>query len=67
MNASAAEAKARTVLLGLGFPVEKIDESISKLSGGWRTRCDLACALCQTADVLFLDEVCKLSMIRKCR
>jgi ATP-binding cassette subfamily F protein 3 len=56
MNAAAASAKARTVLLGLGFPVEKIDDSTSKLSGGWRTRCDLACALCQTSDVLFLDE-----------
>ncbi|QDS72049.1 hypothetical protein FKW77_002532 [Venturia effusa] len=56
MNASAAAAKARTVLLGLGFPAEKIEEATSKLSGGWRTRCDLACALCQTADVLFLDE-----------
>jgi ATP-binding cassette subfamily F protein 3 len=56
MNAAAATAKARTVLLGLGFPVEKIDDSTSKLSGGWRTRCDLACALCQTSDILFLDE-----------
>jgi ATP-binding cassette subfamily F protein 3 len=56
MNAAAAEAKARTVLLGLGFPVEKIDDSTNKLSGGWRTRTDLACALCQTSDILFLDE-----------
>jgi ATP-binding cassette, subfamily F, member 3 len=57
MNASAASAKARTILLGLGFSVEKIEDSMSKLSGGWRTRCDLACALAQTADILFLDEV----------
>jgi ATP-binding cassette subfamily F protein 3 len=56
MNAAAASAKARTVLLGLGFPPEKIDDSTAKLSGGWRTRCDLACALCQTSDILFLDE-----------
>ena len=56
MNADAASAKARTVLLGLGFSADKIDDSMSKLSGGWRTRCDLACALAQTADVLFLDE-----------
>ncbi|KAF2434318.1 P-loop containing nucleoside triphosphate hydrolase protein [Tothia fuscella] len=55
-DAAASEAKARTVLLGLGFPAEKIDDSTSKLSGGWRTRCDLACALCQTSDILFLDE-----------
>jgi ATPase subunit of ABC transporter with duplicated ATPase domains len=56
MNAEAAEAKARTVLLGLGFLAEMIDDSMAKLSGGWRTRCDLACALCQKADVLILDE-----------
>jgi ATPase subunit of ABC transporter with duplicated ATPase domains len=56
MDSSEAEDKARKVLLGLGFPPEKIDDSMSKLSGGWRTRCDLACALCQTADILLLDE-----------
>jgi ATP-binding cassette, subfamily F, member 3 len=56
MDAEATESKARTVLLGLGFSPEKIDDSMSKLSGGWRTRCDLACALCQTADILLLDE-----------
>ena len=56
MDASQAEAKARVVLLGLGFKDEKIDKPFSELSGGWRTRCDLACALCQYADVLLLDE-----------
>jgi ATP-binding cassette, subfamily F, member 3 len=56
MDAESAESRARTVLLGLGFSAEKIDNSMSKLSGGWRTRCDLACALCQQADILLLDE-----------
>ncbi|KAF2870355.1 ABC transporter ATP-binding protein uup-1 [Massariosphaeria phaeospora] len=56
MFASEAEAKARKVLLGLGFKEDKIDKPISQLSGGWKTRCDLACALCQYADVLLLDE-----------
>jgi ATP-binding cassette subfamily F protein 3 len=56
IDANAAESRARTVLLGLGFPLDKIDDSMSKLSGGWRTRCDLACALCQKVDILFLDE-----------
>jgi ATP-binding cassette subfamily F protein 3 len=56
MDAAAAEAKARIILLGLGFPVEKIDDPMSKLSGGWKTRCDLACALCQTPDIILLDE-----------
>jgi ATP-binding cassette, subfamily F, member 3 len=56
MDSAAAESRARTVLLGLGFSAEKIDNSMSKLSGGWRTRCDLACALCQQTDILLLDE-----------
>lgn len=56
MDASRAEAKARQVLLGLGFKVDQIDRPVSELSGGWRTRCDLACALSQYADVLLLDE-----------
>jgi ATPase subunit of ABC transporter with duplicated ATPase domains len=56
MDAAAAESKARTVLRGLGFSADKIDDSMSKLSGGWRTRCDLACALCQQTDILLLDE-----------
>lgn len=56
MDASEAEVKARSVLLGLGFKEDRIDKPFSQLSGGWRTRCDLACALCQYADVLLLDE-----------
>ncbi|KAK4620608.1 ABC transporter F family member 3 [Fulvia fulva] len=56
MDASGAEAKARSVLLGLGFSKESIDQPRSQLSGGWRTRCSLACALCQSADLLLLDE-----------
>ncbi|KAF2995407.1 hypothetical protein E8E13_004944 [Curvularia kusanoi] len=56
MDAAAAEAKARSVLLGLGFKEDRIDQPKSQLSGGWQTRCDLACALTQYADVLLLDE-----------
>lgn len=29
---------------------------MSQLSGGWKTRCSLACALCQSIDLLLLDE-----------
>ncbi|KAJ4371783.1 hypothetical protein N0V86_008337 [Didymella sp. IMI 355093] len=56
MDAGAVEAKARKVLLGLGFKEDRIDQPKSQLSGGWQTRCDLACALTQHADVLLLDE-----------
>jgi ATP-binding cassette subfamily F protein 3 len=56
MDAGDAEMTARIVLLGLGFKEERIDQPMSKLSGGWQTRCDLACALTQYADVLLLDE-----------
>jgi ATPase subunit of ABC transporter with duplicated ATPase domains len=56
MDAGSAEGRARTVLLGLGFKPDMIDGSVLKLSGGWRTRCELACALCQQCDVLLLDE-----------
>ena len=56
MDSSGVEARARKVLLGLGFSAEKLDSSFTSLSGGWRTRCELACALTQRPDVLFLDE-----------
>ncbi|KAF2825101.1 ABC transporter ATP-binding protein uup-1 [Ophiobolus disseminans] len=56
MDAAEAEAKARIVLLGLGFKDDRIDKPVTELSGGWRTRCDLACALTQYADILLLDE-----------
>jgi ATP-binding cassette subfamily F protein 3 len=56
MDAGAAEAKARKVLLGLGFKENQIEQPVSQLSGGWQTRCELGCALTQYADVLLLDE-----------
>lgn len=56
MDAGSTEARAHTVLLGLGFSEEQINQPVESLSGGWRTRCDLACALIQRTDVLMLDE-----------
>ncbi|KAJ4517866.1 hypothetical protein HRR75_003085 [Exophiala dermatitidis] len=56
MDAGSTEARAHTVLLGLGFSEEQIQKPVESLSGGWRTRCDLACALVQRMDVLMLDE-----------
>ncbi|KAG6814535.1 hypothetical protein H0H92_000062 [Tricholoma furcatifolium] len=56
MNAASAEVRARTVLYGLGFSPEAILRPFTTLSGGWRTRCSLACALFQKVDILLLDE-----------
>lgn len=56
MNAEGADAKARSLLRGLGFKNSTLDSPFISLSGGWRTRCDLACALFQDLDILLLDE-----------
>lgn len=56
MDSASAEVRARTVLQGLGFSVEAIARPFTTLSGGWRTRCSLACALFQKVDILLLDE-----------
>src|SRR5882762_5640830 len=56
MDSSTADIRARTVLRGLGFSADAINSPFRTLSGGWRTRCDLACALFQKVDILLLDE-----------
>jgi ATP-binding cassette, subfamily F, member 3 len=56
MDAGSTEARARTILLGLRFSDAQIEHPVQSLSGGWRTRCDLACALIQKTDILMLDE-----------
>lgn len=56
MGSTSMEARARAVLLGLGFSVEQIEGPVSKLSGGWQTRAALAGALIQKTDLLMLDE-----------
>ena len=56
MNAGSIEVRARSVLVGLGFSESRISQPVRELSGGWQSRCDLACALVQQTDVLMLDE-----------
>ncbi|KAK9351783.1 P-loop containing nucleoside triphosphate hydrolase protein, partial [Lipomyces doorenjongii] len=56
MQATDLEAKARTVLSGLGFNEERIKASVRTLSGGWQMRLLLAAALVKASDVLILDE-----------
>lgn len=50
------EAKAVSILAGLGFSEDLMDAKVRTLSGGWRMRCQLAAALLPSADVLILDE-----------
>lgn len=56
MGENTAEAKARKILFGLGFSNSDQERKISTLSGGWRKRVALSCALFMEPDVLLLDE-----------
>jgi ATPase subunit of ABC transporter with duplicated ATPase domains len=50
------EARARTVLHGLGFDDVQIDGDAGALSGGWKMRVSMARILLGNFDVLLLDE-----------
>jgi len=50
------EPKARKVLAGLGFTPEMQDKPTKELSGGWRMRVSLTCALFANPSLLLLDE-----------
>lgn len=51
-----AEARAATILEGLGLPAEVHQKPLSTLSGGFKLRVLLAQVLAGSPDVLFLDE-----------
>jgi len=51
-----AEARAATLLNGLGFSSEQIKQTVRSFSGGWQMRLNLARALMCRSDLLLLDE-----------
>ncbi|CAK5275316.1 unnamed protein product [Mycena citricolor] len=56
LETSSTEARAASILHGLGFSQEMIDGPYTSLSGGWRSRCSLATSLLVHSDILLLDE-----------
>ena len=51
-----ADARAATLMHGLGFIDSQLKNAVASFSGGWRMRLNLAQALMQQSDLLLLDE-----------
>ena len=56
VGAHDAQARAQSLILGLGFKTSELDKPVNSFSGGWRMRLQLARALMCPSDLLLLDE-----------
>ncbi|PTX56224.1 ATP-binding cassette subfamily F protein 3 [Litoreibacter ponti] len=56
IDAWSAEARASSILVGLGFTPAETHQPCSDFSGGWRMRVALAAVLFSQPDLLLLDE-----------
>ncbi|MGV6988021.1 ABC transporter ATP-binding protein [Testudinibacter sp. P80/BLE/0925] len=56
IDAWTIQARAATLLHGLGFENEQLQSAVKSFSGGWRMRLNLAQALICRSDLLLLDE-----------
>ncbi len=50
------DSRVRKVLAGMGFPADRFEQSVQSLSGGQKTRLQLAKLLLEEPDLLLLDE-----------
>ncbi len=55
-DAYTVQSRAEQLLLGLGFTMAQMTQSVASFSGGWRMRLNLAQALMCPSDLLLLDE-----------
>jgi ATP-binding cassette subfamily F protein 3 len=55
-DAYTVRSRAETLLTGLGFRQQELEQPVSSFSGGWRMRLNLAQALMCPSDLLLLDE-----------